>query len=132
MAILLRVGPFIIVRRYIYRRGAIRLCPDAVSGWTDVAHPSGACSDDHRGGLKARSPATLAEHVLHSMEKIAKAGAGCQSALNSFQVTASKSFHLIGAYARTDCLVDAGTDAPGFATDERLQSRPKPFGNSTA
>ena len=58
---------------------------------------------------------------------------GCQSALNSFQVTASKSFHLVGPQALTDCLVYAGKDAPGWgAPDERRQSRPKPFGNSTA
>ena len=50
---------------------------------------------------------------------------GCQSALNSFQ--------LIGPQGRTDCLVAAPNGCVGVgATDERCQSRPKPFGNSTA
>ena len=57
----------------------------------------------------------------------------CQTALNSFQVTACKNFQLIGPQGRTDCLVAAPNGCVGVgATDERCQSRPKPFGNSTA
>ncbi len=60
-------------------------------------------------------------------------GEKCQTALNSFQVTACKSFQLIGPQGRTDCLVAAPNGCVGVgATEDCCQSRPKPFGNSTA
>ena len=45
----------------------------------------------------------------------------CQSALKTFQVTASKSFQLIVSRAPTDCVVWAGTEAPGYR-DRRAPS----------
>ena len=45
----------------------------------------------------------------------------CQSASKTFQGTASKSFQLIVSLAPTDCVVWAGTEAPGYR-DRRAPS----------
>lgn len=41
-------------------------------------------------------------------------GVYCQSALNILQVTALKSFHVVGPQARTHCLVYTVTDGAGW------------------
>lgn len=60
-------------------------------------------------------------HRTQAWLDTAEGQAACQSALKTFQVTASKSFQLIVSLAPTDCVVWAGTEAPGYR-DRRAPS----------
>jgi putative transposase len=102
---------------------ALRISPSCVSKWSGRLRATGSVSPGRIGGHKPRvlsgahadwlrtrmsaAPFTLRGLAAELSERGVKVDyrSVCQSALNSFQVTASKSFHLVSPVSAVSCAV---------------------------